>query len=100
MLTIRPFREGFDEEVFIRIFNVVFEDYDDFRSMTLEEMKKMENLGFICRGNMLYLYIFGDNIEDVFGHRSYLVFYTICGLTASFTYKFHLYNEPRKFRSN
>ena len=42
LLTIRPFREGFDEEVFIRIFNVVFEDYDDFRSMTLEEMKKME----------------------------------------------------------
>ena len=37
-------------------------------------------------GNMLYLYIFGDNIEDVFGHMSYLVFYTICGLAASFTY--------------
>jgi len=37
-------------------------------------------------GNMLYLYIFGDNIEDVFGHMSYLVFYIICGLTASFTY--------------
>lgn len=42
MLTIKPFREGFDEEVFIRIFNVVFEDYDDFRSIALEEMKKME----------------------------------------------------------
>jgi membrane associated rhomboid family serine protease len=37
-------------------------------------------------GNMLYLYIFGDNVEDVFGHMSYLVFYTICGLAASFTY--------------
>ena len=37
-------------------------------------------------GNMLYLYIFGDNIEDVFGHMSYLVFYIICGLAASFTY--------------
>jgi len=37
-------------------------------------------------GNMLYLYIFGDNIEDVFGHMSYLVFYTICGLAGSFTY--------------
>jgi membrane associated rhomboid family serine protease len=37
-------------------------------------------------GNMLYLYIFGDNIEDVFGHMSYLVFYAICGLAGSFTY--------------
>ena len=37
-------------------------------------------------GNMLYLYIFGDNIEDVFGHMSYLVFYILCGLAASLTY--------------
>ena len=32
--------------------------------------------------NMLYLYIFGDNIEDVLGHRLYLVFYLICGIGA------------------
>ena len=31
-------------------------------------------------GNMLFLYIFGDNIEDVFGHFAYLVFYIFCGL--------------------
>ena len=37
-------------------------------------------------GNMLYLYVFGDNIEDVFGHVSYLVFYIFSGLTASFAY--------------
>ncbi len=37
-------------------------------------------------GNMLYLYIFGDNVEDVFGHLSYLFFYTVCGLVASMTY--------------
>lgn len=37
-------------------------------------------------GNMLYLYIFGDNVEDVFGHASYLVFYVFCGLAASFAY--------------
>jgi membrane associated rhomboid family serine protease len=34
-------------------------------------------------GNMLYLYIFGDNIEDVFGHVGYLVFYVFCGLAAA-----------------
>jgi membrane associated rhomboid family serine protease len=37
-------------------------------------------------GNMLYLYIFGDNVEDVFGHASYLVFYVFCGLAASFAH--------------
>jgi len=37
-------------------------------------------------GNMLFLYVFGDNIEDAFGHLRYLVFYTVCGLAASFTY--------------
>ena len=31
-------------------------------------------------GNMLYLWIFGDNIEDKFGHFRFLVFYITCGL--------------------
>jgi membrane associated rhomboid family serine protease len=35
-------------------------------------------------GNMLYLYVFGDNIEDIFGHVGYLVFYLISGLAATF----------------
>jgi membrane associated rhomboid family serine protease len=34
-------------------------------------------------GNMLYLYIFGDNVEDRMGHFLYLVFYLFCGLVAS-----------------
>jgi len=37
-------------------------------------------------GNMLYLYIFGDNVEDIFGHVGYFVFYIISGLVASFTH--------------
>lgn len=35
-------------------------------------------------GNMLYLWIFGDNVEDRFGHLRYLVFYLICGIAATF----------------
>src|SRR5215470_8143029 len=31
-------------------------------------------------GNMLFLYIFGDNIEDAFGHIGYLLFYLLCGI--------------------
>ena len=35
-------------------------------------------------GNMLYLWIFGDNVEDRFGHGTFLVFYLLCGLAATF----------------
>lgn len=34
-------------------------------------------------GNMLFLWIFGDNIEDKIGHLRYLLFYLVCGLLAS-----------------
>src|SRR5256886_6751918 len=34
-------------------------------------------------GNMLFLYIFGDNVEDRMGHLPYLVFYLFCGVVAS-----------------
>ena len=36
-------------------------------------------------GNMLYLWIFGDNVEDRFGKAGFLVFYTLCGLAATAT---------------
>jgi membrane associated rhomboid family serine protease len=35
-------------------------------------------------GNMLYLWIFGDNVEDRLGHGMYTVFYILCGLGATF----------------
>lgn len=35
-------------------------------------------------GNMVYLWIFGDNVEDRFGHVKFLIFYLICGLAATF----------------
>jgi membrane associated rhomboid family serine protease len=34
-------------------------------------------------GNMLYLWIFGDNIEDRIGHVKFFIFYLLCGLVAS-----------------
>jgi mycothiol synthase len=42
LLKIRPFKERCDEEVFVSIYNAAFGDYDDIRSMTLEEMEKMK----------------------------------------------------------
>jgi membrane associated rhomboid family serine protease len=35
-------------------------------------------------GNMLYLWIFGNNIEDSMGHGRFLVFYLLCGIAAAF----------------
>jgi membrane associated rhomboid family serine protease len=35
-------------------------------------------------GNMLYLWIFGDNVEDRFGHLRFLAFYLACGAAATF----------------
>ena len=37
-------------------------------------------------GNMLFLWIFGDNIEDYLGHFTYLVFYLVSGIAASLTH--------------
>jgi membrane associated rhomboid family serine protease len=39
-------------------------------------------------GNMLYLWIFGDNLEKVMGGIRFLVFYLACGLAASFAHIF------------
>ncbi len=38
---------------------------------------------FHLLGNMLFLYVFGDNVEDAFGHASYLAFYLVSGVIAS-----------------
>ena len=39
-------------------------------------------------GNMLFCWIFGDNIEDRLGHVKYLIFYLLCGLLASLAHVF------------
>lgn len=39
-------------------------------------------------GNMLFLWIFGDNIEDRLGHVRYLIFYLVCGVLAGLSQVF------------
>jgi len=39
-------------------------------------------------GNMLFLWVFGDNIENRIGHARYLIFYLICGIIASLSHVF------------
>jgi len=42
-------------------------------------------------GNMLFLWIFGDNVEDAMGHGPFLVFYLVCGVAANLT---HVVTNP------
>lgn len=37
-------------------------------------------------GNMLYLWIFGNNVEDTLGHIGFLLFYLVCGAIAAFSH--------------
>ncbi len=39
-------------------------------------------------GNMLFLWVFGDNIENRVGHTRYLIFYLLCGIIASLSHVF------------
>ena len=56
-----------------------------YDSMTLFSSMFMHAGWLHLGGNMLYLWIFGDNVEDSFGHTSFLIFYFISGIAASFT---------------
>jgi membrane associated rhomboid family serine protease len=42
-------------------------------------------------GNMLFLYIFGDNLEDAMGHSRYFFFYLLCGIIAGLSHVFATY---------
>jgi membrane associated rhomboid family serine protease len=51
--------------------------------------------GFLHIGsNMLFLWIFGDNVEDRLGHLRYLLFYFLCGLAASAAHIYFNWGSP------
>jgi len=52
-------------------------------SMTLVTSMFMHGGLLHLGGNMLYLWIFGDNIEDRMGHGRFIVFYVLCGVAAA-----------------
>jgi membrane associated rhomboid family serine protease len=47
---------------------------------------------FHLLGNMLYLWVFGDNVEDRLGHWGYLLFYLAAGVTSGLT---HIFTNPQ-----
>lgn len=42
-------------------------------------------------GNMLYLWVFGNNIEDIMGHARFILFYVVCGVLAALS---HALTDP------
>jgi len=50
---------------------------------------------FHLLGNMLFLWVFGDNVEDAMGHLRFLVFVVLCGSAASLT---HAFADPESTR--
>jgi membrane associated rhomboid family serine protease len=56
---------------------------DHFRWMNVFTSMFMHGGWMHVLGNMWYLWIFGDNVEDRMGHVRFLVFYLLCGIVAS-----------------
>jgi membrane associated rhomboid family serine protease len=53
-------------------------------SMTLFSSMFMHAGWLHLGGNMLYLWIFGDNVEEGFGHTNFIIFYLLSGIAATF----------------
>ncbi len=49
---------------------------------------------FHLAGNMLFLWVFGDNVEDAMGHAKFLVFYLLCGVIAGLAHTFMMPGSP------
>jgi len=67
-------------EPFIRVWGLV---PADFSVVTLFTSMFLHGGILHVAGNMLYLWIFGDNVEDRLGHGRFLAFYLACGLAAA-----------------
>ena len=66
--------------VFLQVYGVV---PADFRAPTLISSMFLHGSWSHVIGNMWYLWIFGDNVEDRMGHGRFLVFYLLCGIVAA-----------------
>lgn len=60
-------------------------------SLTLLSCMFLHGGLFHLAGNMLYLWIFGNNVEDKLGHFRFLIFYMVCGLIATLA---HAITDP------
>ncbi|RUM87520.1 MAG: rhomboid family intramembrane serine protease [Thermovibrio sp.] len=80
-------------EIFIRMFGVI--PYEIFHGVDVPPPDPLTPYGNLVSyqylhggllhifGNMLFLWVFGDNVEDRFGKFKFLIFYTLCGVAAA-----------------
>jgi membrane associated rhomboid family serine protease len=79
----RPFTEAFALKPYY-----VFNEPNTFNYFTfVSSMFLHGSIGHLL-GNMLFLWIFGDNIEDTLGKFKYLIFYLLCGVAAGLIHAF------------
>ena len=57
--------------------------FSDYSSFTIYTSMFLHGGFFHIAGNMLYLWIFGDNVEDSMGTFKFLIFYLLCGTIAA-----------------
>src|SRR5580704_9467042 len=67
-------------EPFLRVYGVV---PGDFHAGTLITSMFLHGSWMHVIGNMWYLWIFGDNVEDRVGHGRFIAFYLLCGIVAA-----------------
>src|SRR5947207_369535 len=69
---------------FVRHYSIIPVDFLSGRQSILNIFTSMFEHGGIAHiaGNMLYLFIFGDNVEDNLGKGKFLIFYLLCGIAA------------------
>ncbi|CAH1664116.1 MULTISPECIES: rhomboid family intramembrane serine protease [unclassified Chelatococcus] len=54
------------------------------------------HVGFLhLLGNMLFLFVFGDNVEDALGHFRFLLFFALCGAASGLAYAFSVPDSER-----
>jgi membrane associated rhomboid family serine protease len=72
--------------------NILIETYglvpDQFRLSSVFTSMFLHGGWMHVLGNMWFLWIFGDNVEDLLGHAKYLLFYLLCGVAAALTQTF------------
>jgi membrane associated rhomboid family serine protease len=76
---VQIIRDSFGNTGRIELFSTPLPVYFNF----LSSMFMHGNIAHIF-GNMLFLWIFGDNLENLLGHVRYAVFYLLCGFAAAF----------------
>ena len=70
---------------FIEAYAMVPEEITQFQSVETLVTSMFLHGGFMhIFANMLFLYIFGNNVEDSMGHLGFFAFYMLCGFAASF----------------